>query len=377
MKHRKRIAAVSLNRFNTFLCDGVSNSTLELLKFLQGRGHEVAILTFFTREPYRRRAFAHLAARRPPRKPGYSAVIQGVPIYQELLPFGESEVVRNSSSFLAALASRLREEGVEFALSVEDDYLTLFAVSALALPGAHFFHSLAYVQDYRQSPFFLKLLTRRPVFAGSDFLRQNIRSRLGLEVEVWHPLFDPGRYRVSRDKARTRDFGFYAAGWHKGQAVVNRLTALLPDRTFVLIGRGYERSRGGAPPNVEAWGDVTDPPRFYGRIRLLLVPSLVEEGFSRVILEAAVNGIPVLSNRIGGIPEAIGSSGLLFDVDPARMEDMDLDVLADAYRREAVKILDDRRLYESLGRRARARAEEYAATQQGQCRRHYDRYFTV
>jgi glycosyltransferase involved in cell wall biosynthesis len=49
----------------------------------------------------------------------------------------------------------------------------------------------------------------------------------------------------------------------------------------------------------------------YTRHRLLLVPSTVPDAFPRVIIEAALTGLPTLGSTRGGIPEAIGDSALL------------------------------------------------------------------
>ena len=55
----------------------------------------------------------------------------------------------------------------------------------------------------------------------------------------------------------------------------------------------------------------------YGETAVLLAPSQWEEAFGRVILEAQVSGIPVVSSRRGGIPELLERGGtLLAATDP-------------------------------------------------------------
>jgi glycosyltransferase involved in cell wall biosynthesis len=92
--------------------------------------------------------------------------------------------------------------------------------------------------------------------------------------------------------------------------------------------------------------------------------------------QAAVNGIPAVANRIGGIPEAMGSSGILVDFNPGSIDEPELDRLAHVYAREVEKIFRDPGLYTEFSRKARLRAEEYAGAQAITSRRHYEKYFS-
>jgi glycosyltransferase involved in cell wall biosynthesis len=49
----------------------------------------------------------------------------------------------------------------------------------------------------------------------------------------------------------------------------------------------------------------------YRRTRVLLVPSQFLETFGRVILEAQINGIPVVASDVAGIPETVGEGGIV------------------------------------------------------------------
>jgi glycosyltransferase involved in cell wall biosynthesis len=49
----------------------------------------------------------------------------------------------------------------------------------------------------------------------------------------------------------------------------------------------------------------------YAVTDVLLVPSQFTEAFGRVIVEAQLNGIPVVAADAGGIPYALGEGGLL------------------------------------------------------------------
>jgi len=372
---KKRIAFITLNRFNSYLCDGVSNSSLELLSYLKKQGHDVAVVSFLTNEPYRQEVFRH-GVESSSKGGRSSMILRGIPVHQELLPFDQTTLFDDTRVFLKTAADRIREHNVESVVTVEDDFLALFAAAALDIPGAHFFHSLAYARSFRKFPLFLKLLGKKPVFAVSEFLQKNIQEDLRVRTEVWPPLFDLERYVVERADAPAASLGFYSAGPHKGDGVVDRLARLRPDWEFMVVGRNYSSPRGEKPENLSFAGDVTDSRKFYAGIKVLLVPSLEVEGYPRVILEAAVNGIPAVANRIGGIPEAMGSSGILVDFNPGSIDEPELDRLARAYAREVEKIFRDPGLYAEFSRKARLWAEEYADAQAITSRRYYEKYFS-
>jgi glycosyltransferase involved in cell wall biosynthesis len=66
-------------------------------------------------------------------------------------------------------------------------------------------------------------------------------------------------------------------------------------------------------PNVTFQQRVSDMRQVYRQTRLLLAPSLWEEGFGMVAVEAQSCGIPVIASARGGLPEAVGDGGLLIE----------------------------------------------------------------
>lgn len=91
-----------------------------------------------------------------------------------------------------------------------------------------------------------------------------------------------------------------------------------------------------APDGVEFTGWVSSED-FLDTIDFLIVPSVWNEPFGRIVVEAFARGVPVLGSRTGGIPELIdvGQTGDLFDSTEASIRDViaraaQLD--SDAYR---------------------------------------------
>ena len=80
---------------------------------------------------------------------------------------------------------------------------------------------------------------------------------------------------------------------------------LTPEEELELNSR-LERFR-----NIEFWRRRRKVQEIYDVTRLLIVPSLWQEPFGRVIIEAQACGIPVLGRKVGGIPEAVGAGGIV------------------------------------------------------------------
>lgn len=80
----------------------------------------------------------------------------------------------------------------------------------------------------------------------------------------------------------------------------------------------------------------------YRNTRLVLVPSIWQEAWARVVTEAQVSGIPALASNRGGLPESVGPGGVL--VEPEGEMCAWLDAL--------VRLWDDQNYYERLSRAA-------------------------
>jgi glycosyltransferase involved in cell wall biosynthesis len=105
--------------------------------------------------------------------------------------------------------------------------------------------------------------------------------------------------------------------------------------------------------NVTFQRRVSDMRAIYSRTRLLIVPSVWEEGFGMVAVEAQSCGIPVIASARGGLPESIGDGGVLIEDyrDPA------------AWVRAIGGVLDDPEVYRRLAERAQrhARSDVFTA----------------
>ena len=124
------------------------------------------------------------------------------------------------------------------------------------------------------------------------------------------------------DAALPVRFGYLGA-LYPGKGIEFLLEAFraLPRAAVILnvAGAGtseYESFLRGryAAPSVRFLG-YSKPETFFSTVDVLIVPSLLQEAFGRVVAEAYAHGVPVIASNRGGMPEIIdeGETGFLFD----------------------------------------------------------------
>ncbi len=101
--------------------------------------------------------------------------------------------------------------------------------------------------------------------------------------------------------------------------------------------------------NVEFLGFRNDIPQLLERASLLVAPSIIEESFGRVVIEAFASGTPVIATKLGAFEEIIKDreEGIL--VPPK-----DVDALSAAI----LEVLNDYSLAEKITKNARKKVEE-------------------
>ena len=134
------------------------------------------------------------------------------------------------------------------------------------------------------------------------------------------------------------------------EAAARMVTEKVPGVCFVAAGDGSSQ-REGSGGTVRRLGPRphAEVEILYGLADIVVQPAVWPEPFSRVPLEAAALGKPVIATRVGGTPEAVEDkvTGLLVErSDPA--------ALAHAIE----ELLGDSGLREALGRRAAERMAE-------------------
>jgi glycosyltransferase involved in cell wall biosynthesis len=96
--------------------------------------------------------------------------------------------------------------------------------------------------------------------------------------------------------------------------VANELTKVFDDLFFAFVGLGplaqevIDASKDLKTLRFQGAVNNEDLPVYYNATDVVVVPSISEEGFGRVILESLACGTPVIASNRGGISEALDSS---------------------------------------------------------------------
>lgn len=98
----------------------------------------------------------------------------------------------------------------------------------------------------------------------------------------------------------------------KGGGFILKLAPYLPKEKFLCIEGEKENTlfRSCLFENM-SYKRIKKIDTFLSKTKILLVPSIQEEGFSRLIIEAQMRGIPVIAHDTGGLSEALNSGGTL------------------------------------------------------------------
>lgn len=147
----------------------------------------------------------------------------------------------------------------------------------------------------------------------------------------------------------------------KDHPTLLKAARILKDKGFkyhwLVVGEGIRRpevgwsvKEFGLDSEVKMLGDLAeeDLPLYYRAADLFVLPTLYE-GFGIVFIEAMACGLPVVSTKVGAVPEVVDGAGFL--VAPGDPE---------ALAEKIVSILSDSALYHSLQQRALERANFYS-----------------
>jgi glycosyltransferase involved in cell wall biosynthesis len=174
------------------------------------------------------------------------------------------------------------------------------------------------VEFQRHGGDFEDLGSEIPCVANSRFTADKYRNAYGVGPRVIYPFIAPDRYRTET----TRENVTFINPMHaKGREIAVGVAKLCPGIPFAIVESWplpidewhWLMDKLSALPNAKFLSPQKDMRKVYGKCKILLAPSIWEEGYGRVVTEAQVSGIPAVVSNRGGLPEAAGPGGIILD----------------------------------------------------------------
>ena len=194
------------------------------------------------------------------------------------------------------------------------------AKSFLELAARKGIQGLLFVHDAEFDPGELRAIGElgSHVVCSSGFLAGKVRKVIGRNAHVVYPCPETD-FGIEGD--RNGCITMINPHRVKGLATFIEIAKQLPAERFLLVESWKLSDEGTAAlneqlalvPNVRFMRRVSDMRPIYSQTRLLLVPSVWEEGFGMVAIEAQSCRIPVIASARGGLPESVGDGGLLIE----------------------------------------------------------------
>lgn len=168
--------------------------------------------------------------------------------------------------------------------------------------------------------------------ANSQFTANAFLDEYNLSSTVIPPLVETKNYIV--DSIR-KYVVFVCPHPFKGVELAFRLAEENPDIAFMFVeswsvsdeDKLAYLARAKAAGNIKWLEKQSNMKNVYSQAKLMLVPSIWNEAWGRVVTESQVNGIPTLASNRGGLPESVGAGGIVLN------PDADIELWNDALKR--------------------------------------------
>ncbi|MDD5736897.1 MAG: glycosyltransferase [Candidatus Omnitrophica bacterium] len=157
------------------------------------------------------------------------------------------------------------------------------------------------------------------VLSNSFYMKNRVYEKFRVNSEVIYPPVEIIKNSEAGEKSRR--VGFLKPDLRKGLNIVIDIAKNMKDTEFICFGKkpvNCERIEQDVK-NLKFQGWCADQGRLFSSFRILLVPSLWDEPFGRVAVEAINYGVlPIISNK-GGLPETVNQSDIIVN-DPYNIE---------------------------------------------------------
>ena len=177
--------------------------------------------------------------------------------------------------------------------------------------------------------------------------------KFSINASVVYPSVDVSKFKVA---SNPEYITFINPVKEKGVDLAILIAKCLPNLKFLFVESwpldreqmNYLSAQIRDTKNIVFWRRRMNVQSIYDVTKLLIVPSLWQEAFGRVIIEAQACGIPVIGRDIGGIPEAIGRGGFTLSEHAG----------ADEWSRTIESVIENKTMMNELSRSAISNAKQ-------------------
>lgn len=213
------------------------------------------------------------------------------------------------------------------------------------------------------------------IVSNSEVTQRFIKENWGRDSIVMYPIIDPEQFIVNSHKPQY--ITLVNPLKVKGGEIFKEIAKSLPEEKFLAV-RGWTHLKDQAGKNwdmkkmqemadafkdtphipeevdfsgqnnVEVVGPFEDMRSVYGQTKILVVPSLWDEAFGRVVVEAMLNGIPVIASNKGYLSHTVGAGGFIIQ----KVEDI-------ASWVDTIRSLNNPARYQELKEKAKKAAQRF------------------
>lgn len=402
---RKKIVYLTLAPLGYYV-NGRDLTAATLLKRLLGDQHDVsagvllnepsvpvynAFLRRLTREPaYARHPLALLAKRGRVRT--FSDLV--VPAIPHNLGYVSKHAAERLPQAILRMVDRCRADVV----IVSDVFLAYF-LARLKISPVLMMHNNETRPGWAESRMtFLSDDDVRAAFqysrlvAVSRFTAEQLKRDWGVHAFVLPPLIDPETCVAQRRVGRY--MGMFTYALSKGAFILQAVARRLRTTRFLA-------TQGWAPEHWQAGLKACPPPKnvtlvpasydsrtIYAKLGALLLPSLWEDAAPRSVVEAGLNGLPVVAADVGGVGELLGDEGIRIPVKMSLSDaiekgmtreqffcSMELhEPVIEGFCRAVRRLSSDRAYYETVAAGCREMAKRHVARRDAAYREFVDRF---
>ena len=168
----------------------------------------------------------------------------------------------------------------------------------------------------------IKTLKNVDLLISNSFFMKKYLKKMNIKSEVVYPFIklDDYKYKTIKNHhpVNNKYITFIKTVYEKGVEIALRIAKELPKREFIFVGESTRMSKKvlkkiNELKNVKYIEWVQDMRNIYKQTRVIVMPSIWEEAFGRIPIEAGINGIPTIVSKGGGIAESVGKEGIIIE----------------------------------------------------------------